>query len=142
MNQTLNDLFVLLIGIIIALNSISIPVSYQIVSSNLKELLGRDSHLILLEEKSFKRNLYASSGCLLFFILPLYLNIFPEQVVKDKLWNTFQIIYLLFTTLFMIGFFIAFAGFSMRIYEYSSNTEEIIFEKTKNKIDKYLDQEP
>ncbi len=36
MNHSINDVFVLMISTIVGLNAISIPISYQIVSQNLK----------------------------------------------------------------------------------------------------------
>lgn len=142
MNDSLNDLYVLFIGTIVALNSILIPVSYQIVSSSLKELLTRDSYRILTEEKSFLGNIYASFGCLLIFLLPVIFNIFPSTktaVTSDPL-NFFQWVFLIFSILFFSGFLLAFTRLSFRIYEYSSNAEEIVYKKLNKQIKKYLRQ--
>lgn len=140
MNNYLNDLFVLLIGTIVALNSISIPVSYQIVSVNLKQLLTRDSHLILINENTFRGNIIASLACLIYYAIPLFFNIFPSPPKVDAILNFFQVWYLIFAALFAIGFFLAFIRFSYRIYEYSSNAEDIMFEKSQQTADQFLDE--
>ena len=143
MNHALNDLYILFIGTIVALNSILIPVSYQIVSSSLKDLLNRDSHKILFDEESFLGNLYASFGCLVIFLVPVVFNVFPQQeanLATNEAFIFFQWVFLSLCLLFFFGFLLAFTRLSYRIYEYSSNAEEIVYQKMQNQIEQYLEQ--
>ncbi|PWS33364.1 hypothetical protein [Pedobacter paludis] len=143
MNDSLNDLYILFIGTIVALNSILIPVSYQIVSSSLKDLLNRDSHKILIEEESFLGNLYASFGCLVIFLVPLVFDVFPvldPKISPNQGLVFFQWVFLILTLLFFCGFMLAFTRLSYRIYEYSSNAEEIVYQKVQSRIENYLER--
>jgi hypothetical protein len=142
MNEELNDLFVLLIGTIVALNSIAIPVSYSIVSSNLKPLLTTDSHKIFINETTFKTNLLTSFSCIAIYLIPLLIDLYPysKETHVSVVTSMLQIPFLIFTCLSFLGFLIAFTEFSYRIYEYSSNSEEIMFEASQNVIDQFISE--
>jgi|GEM_PF-1440221 len=144
MNSAINDVFVLMISTIVGLNAISIPISYQIVSQNLKPFINRDSHRILINEHAFQNNLWCSLSVIAIYFLPLFFDFFPhkeEMQYHGKYMIYGQICFLIYSALAFVMFIFYFIRFSMRVYEYSSNAEFILFEQSRGNIDRFLGKE-
>jgi hypothetical protein len=140
LNSDLNDYFAILITIVAALNGIGIPLSYNIISENLKPFSDKNISKAFLNEKHFKRNIIVAIWSLPVFAFPLFVDIkHLFDVGKDnQISIAFTNFYLVLSFFWIAGFLISFIEFSLLIYEYASNTEEVVFEKIKEQIDSYL----
>jgi hypothetical protein len=139
-NTNLNDYFAVLLAIVATLNGIAIPLAYNIISENLKPYLDKHISNMFINEKAFINNAVVSIWALPILSFPLFVDITRILNTGDD--NHFSIWfmngYIILSIVFMAGFLLSFVRFSKMIYEYSSNTEEIVYEKTKSTIDEYL----
>lgn len=141
MNSNLNDLFAVLITIIVTLNGISIPISYNIIASSFKEYLDKDIYRIFIETKEFRANVNSSLRCLFIFLLPLIFNWSANtSFTYLDLKTCLLILYLIFCGFMLVEFFYAFIQFSLTLYKYSANTDEVVFEKIKTQMDAFLEK--
>lgn len=140
MNTNLNDLFVALITIIITLNGIAIPLSYNIVSESLKKYSDQHMYREFLKEAVFRTNIVVSLFALLLYGLPLAFNLktWCDCLGIECFYYTVKCIYLGVSVLTLIGFLMSFIKFSEMIYEYAANTEEVVYNKLKPEVDEVL----
>lgn len=141
-NTNLNDYYVTLLTIIVTLNSVSIPLSYNIIADNLKPFSDKRFAEYFLEEKDFRNNIIISGLSLPIIGLPLIidftsiLDVGTDKTITDYFLN----LYNLFIIILMIAFVDSFIKFSNMVYQYASNTEEIVYKKIKNEIDEFLNE--
>jgi hypothetical protein len=143
-NISLNDYFIALLTVVVTLNGIAIPLSYNIISENLKPYLDKSISNIFLNEKAFQDNVIVSIFGLPFLCFPLIVNInqlFKVESGTDTIATVFLNFYILLSFFYGSGFLICFIKFSKMIYSYASNTEEVIFDKIKFNINQYLKNE-
>lgn len=139
-NLNLNDYYVTLLTIIVTLNSVSIPLSYNIISDNLKPYFDKRFAEYFLEEKDFRDNIVISIWSLPILGLPLLidftslLDVGNDKSITDLILNLYNI----FVFVFMAVFIGSFVRFSNLVYQYASNTEEIVYKKIKTEIDEFL----
>lgn len=140
-NIDLNDYFAILLTIVATLNGIAIPLSYNIISQNLKPYFDKNVSEMFLNEEAFRSNVIVSIWALPIFCFPLIVDITKLLNVdhSNSLSTTFMNIYILFSFFFIVGFMMLFIDFSKMIYKYASNTEEVVFEKIKEQINDYFD---
>ena len=82
-NNNLNDYFAIILAIVATLNGIAIPLSYNIISVNLKPYLDKNISKIFLEEEDFKSNIIVSVWALPFFCFPLIFDIRTILALPD-----------------------------------------------------------
>lgn len=138
--NNLNDYFVILLTIVVTLNGIAIPLSYNIIAENLKSYFDKHVANIFLKEEAFQSNVIVSLWSLPILSFPLIVDITKLFNVENNnsISTGFMNFYVLFSFFFMAGFLMSFIRFSKMIYNYASNTEEIVYEKLKKEIDEYL----
>lgn len=138
--NNLDQFFSILITIVVTLNGISIPLSYNIIAENLKPYLDKNITLKFRNEKAFKCNIITSIGCLIIFLIPLIVDFKTIAIIDgDKSINKgITVLYIVLSCLALTGFLISFIEFSLLIYNYASNTEEKVFELLKEDIDNFL----
>ena len=138
-NESLNDFFVILLTTVIVLNSVSIPLSYNIVADKLKPYLDRNVFAHFINEPAFRWNVWLSLIALTMFITPLTINIskLPLSRFCCKLLDNLYIgLSLLITAVFLL----IFIRFSNMIYRYASDTEEVVFTQIQSEINAYLEE--
>lgn len=140
LHHNLNDYFIILITTVITLNGISVPMSYNIIADKLGPYLDNNIYDYFINEEKVKNNLITSIYSFIYFLIPLFFNFeIPEQ--KEYVFTLFdylKIVYFIVSIFFISGFIICFFQFSSLIYQYAFNTEKMLFEKLKNKIDQYV----
>lgn len=143
LNSNLNDYFAILITVVAALNGIGIPLSYNIISENLKPFADKNISEIFLNERHFKRNIIVALWSLPVFAFPLFVDIkhLFDIGKESQISIAFANSYIVLSFFMMAGFLISFIEFSLLIYNYASNTEEVVFGKIKEQIDSYLHEQ-
>lgn len=141
-NGDYNYLFATLAAMVFTLNSITIPVSFSIIADKYKEYLDKNVANYFVNRQEFKENLIISFLCVVFFLLPLFINVRLEGLDGDRTLKNDSLNlrggYLISVIVLAIWFFITFYQFSKMIYHFVTNTEEIVFEQIKSDIDAYL----
>lgn len=136
-NENTNDYFVAMLTIVATLNSVAIPLAYNIISENLKPYLDKNIYKHFISEKAFKCNVIVSIWGLPILGFPLLVDmrtLFVYKSISDVAMN----IYILCTFFYMAGFLMTFIWFSKMIYEYAYNTDELIFKSIKKKLDAFF----
>lgn len=141
-NESINDYCVAILTIVAALNGVAIPLSYNIISQNLSPYFDKNLSRLFLDEKAFKANVIVSIYALPYFAFPLIIDIKSILDIRNNnnISTAFTNLYFLGSFFFIAGFLICFIEFSKMIYDYASNTEEIVYQKIKKEIDNYLDE--
>lgn len=141
-NDNLNDFFATLLAIITTLNSITIPVSYSIISEKYMEYLDKSVSDKFIKNNKFRCNIIISFICIGVYLIPLISNV---NLKYDYLINNYgeatyclRNAYVYVSCFLFLWFLISFYRFSYYVYEYSTNTDEIIFDQIKSDIDAYL----
>jgi hypothetical protein len=141
-NDNYNDLYVILVTILITLNSITIPFSYSIVADKYKEYLDNNVYKNFLQKNEFKENIIWSFICLGFFLLPLLINVnlkdCQNYVAEYNNDINFRGSYLIVSVILLIIFIVNFVQFSHMIYKYVTNIDEVVFQQIQTDIDAYL----
>lgn len=139
-NSNLNDYYVALITVIVTLNGVSIPLSYNIIADNLKPFSDKRIAEYFLEEKDFKNNLIISAwslpilGCPLLVDFTSILDVGTDKSITEFFLNLYNIL----IVIYLIVFVNSFIKFSKMVYLYASNTEEVVFGKIKKEIDDFF----
>ena len=136
MNVDINDLFCSFIGIITALNGFAIPLSYGTVSENLKPYLDKYSYKAFIREPEFKENYIISLIAIGVYVIGLTLDLHKSPT--DQTLSQYGIAFVIVSIIIFIWFIMTFVKFSLMIYEYATNTEEVVFNKTRKEIDETL----
>lgn len=140
-NDNLNDLFATLITIVVTLNSITIPVSYSIVSEKYKEYLDPNISRRFINSHHFLNNFIISIICIGCYLVPLLFNQNLKDVqgvyTLDPPSYCFRNGYLYACLVLFIFFMVCFIDFSLFVYKYATETDEIVFDYVKGKIDSH-----
>lgn len=139
----INDFYVSLLTAIVTLNGVAIPLSYNIISDNLKPFLDKYSFTGFIRSSQFRRNLWISLFDVFIFTFPLVTDIsgicvrIPGIFIKAVY---FENIYVAISVISAYLFLKVFVDFSLMIYVYASNTEEVVFNQIRENVEEFLEK--
>jgi len=119
------EIFYTIAGVIATICGIAIPIAVSTVSSNLKETGDEEVANYLWQEKIFRKQLLGSIVIIIVSLVLLYLNSKSLVLIGILL-------------CFFIFLIINFYFFIKLIIRYTTDTDQVIFEKTKSTIDEIL----
>lgn len=142
MNDNFNDFYAAMITLVVALNSISIPVSYNIIAENFKQYLDESMYRDFSNRKEFQLNIKISVWALIFLAIPLFINFNLKDISNTDQRGFYECcrnLYFIWTIFVVVGFLIGFFEFSKLLYKFSTNSQEILFEQIQKNIDEFLE---